>query len=161
VPPADGIRFEEGGLDRADVRALLAEHLAAMHVHSPPESVHALPVERLQQAGVTFFSAREAEGRLLGIGALRELDPAHGEIKSMRTAADVLGRGVGTAMLCHLLAVARTRGYGRVSLETGTPEAFAAARRLYERHGFSYCPPFADYRVDPFSCCMTLVLDGA
>jgi putative acetyltransferase len=64
-------------------------------------------------------------------------------------------------MLRHLLAAARTRGYGRVSLETGTPQAFAAARRLYERHGFSYCAPFADYRVDPFSCCMTLALDGA
>jgi putative acetyltransferase len=159
VPPADDLRFLLGELDREDVQALLAEHLAGMHANSPPESVHALPIEGLRQEGVTFFSARAADGKLLAIGALRQLDGKHGEIKSMRTASDALGRGVGTAMLRHLLPVARERGYRRVSLETGTPEAFAPARRLYERHGFALCPPFADYRQDPFSCCMTLALN--
>lgn len=156
---ADQLRFHAGELDRADVQALLDAHLAAMHAYSPPESVHALPVEGLRGQGVTFFSARDAGGRLLGIGALRELDAGHGEIKSMRTVAEVLRRGVGEAVLRHLLEVARRRGYRRVSLETGTPEPFAPARRLYERHGFTYCPPFAGYRDDPFSCCMTLALD--
>jgi putative acetyltransferase len=160
VPHADGLRFLSGELDREDVRALLAEHLAGMHANSPPQSVHALPIEGLRREGVTFFSARDGDGKLLGIGALRELDGEHGEIKSMRTASDALGRGVGTAMLRHLLTLARERGYRRVSLETGTPEAFAPARRLYERHGFALCTPFADYREDPFSCCMTLALDG-
>ena len=161
MPSAEGvIRFHAGELDRPDVQALLAAHLAGMHAQSPPESVHALPLEGLRRADLTFFSARDADGQLLGVGALRELDASHGEIKSMRTVDSARNRGVGAAMLAHLLRVARERGYTRVSLETGTPEGFAPARRLYERHGFTLCPPFADYREDPFSCCMTLQLDG-
>ncbi|MCC2975101.1 GNAT family N-acetyltransferase [Sphingomonas sp. PL-96] len=162
MPSAEGqIRFHARELDRPDVQALLAAHLAGMHAQSPPESVHALPLEGLRRPDLTFFSARDADGQLLGVGALRELDASHGEIKSMRTVDDARNRGVGAAMLAHLLRVARERGYTRVSLETGTPEGFAPARRLYERHGFVRCAPFADYREDPFSCCMTLQLDGS
>lgn len=161
MPSAEnGIRFHAGELDSADVQALLAAHLAGMHAQSPPESVHALPLEGLRRTDVTFFSARDTDGQLLSVGALRELDSGHGEIKSMRTVDDARNRGVGAAVLAHLLRIARERGYTRVSLETGTPEGFAPARRLYERHGFTRCPPFADYREDPFSCCMTLELDG-
>lgn len=161
MPSAEnGIRFRAGELDSADVQALLAAHLAGMHAQSPPESVHALPLEGLRRTDVTFFSARDTDGQLLSVGALRELDSGHGEIKSMRTVDDARNRGVGAAVLAHLLRIARERGYTRVSLETGTPEGFAPARRLYERHGFTRCPPFADYREDPFSCCMTLELDG-
>jgi putative acetyltransferase len=162
VPAAEfEVCSEAGALDRADVQALLAEHLAGMHAQSPPESVHALALEGLRRPDVTLLSARDADGRLLGIGALRELDARHGELKSMRTADGARNRGVGAAVLAEILRLARARGYGRVSLETGTPEGFAPGRRLYERHGFTICPPFADYREDPFSCCMTLQLDGA
>lgn len=152
------LTFHQGELDHPDVHALLAEHLAGMHANSPPESVHALPLDSLRSADLSFWTVR-GDGRLLGMGALRELDAGHGEIKSMRTTAQALRQGAGTAMLRHLLALARARGYRRVSLETGRTDAFAPARRIYERHGFALCPPFAEYREDPFSCFMTLALD--
>lgn len=142
---------------RADVRALLDTHLAFANATSPPEDVHALDTDGLTAPDVTFFSIRD-NGSLLGVGALRELDGAHGEIKSMHTAEPTRGQGVGRAMLDHLLEIARSRGYSRVSLETGTMEEFAAARTLYLRAGFVECPPFGDYFVSPNSVCMTLEL---
>lgn len=151
------MRIEVDDLSGADVRALLAEHLADMHAASPPESVHALDLDALRAPEVTFVAARE-DGLLLGCGALKELDPSHGELKSMRTAAAARGRGVAAAVLAHLLAVARDRGYRRVSLETGAEDVFAPARRLYARHGFTPCAPFADYVEDPNSVFLTLEL---
>lgn len=151
------MRIEPDDLSGEDVRALLTEHLADMHAVSPPESVHALDLEALRAPGVTFVAARE-DGVLLGCGALKELDGAHGEVKSMRTAAGARGRGVAAAVLAHLLAVARERGYRRVSLETGAEDFFAPARRLYARHGFAPCAPFADYTHDPHSVYLTLEL---
>jgi putative acetyltransferase len=135
---------------RADVVALLAEHLADMHATSPAESVHALDVTGLQVPTVTFWTARR-DGALLGCAALKELEPGHGEVKSMRTATAARGAGVATALLGHLLDEARGRGYTRLSLETGSQDFFAPARRLYERHGFIECGPFADYVLDPHS----------
>lgn len=140
-----------------DIRALLDTHLAFARATSPPEDVHALDTDGLAAPDVTFFSMRD-NGTLLGIGALRELDGSHGEIKSMHTAAPARGQGVGRAMLDHLLETARSRGYSRVSLETGTMEEFAAARALYLRAGFVECPPFADYFLSRNSVCMTLEL---
>lgn len=142
-----------------DVTALLAEHLADMRRTSPPEAVHALDVEALKAPGLTFWTARH-DGVLLGCGALKEHDPSFGEIKSMRTTAESRGTGVGTALLLHVLAEARTRGYARLSLETGTQDFFAPAHRLYQRHGFIPCRPFADYRLDPNSAYFTLELAG-
>lgn len=141
-----------------DVTLLLQEHLDDMRATSPPESVHALAGAALAVPGITFVTARE-DGVLLGCGALKLLDPGHAEIKSMRTTYDARGRGVATAVLAWLLAEARRRGVSRVSLETGTGQPFEAAHRLYERHGFVDCGPFADYRLDPFSRFMTLALD--
>jgi putative acetyltransferase len=141
-----------------DVRALLGRHLAFAHEHSPPEDVHALDVDGLVDPAITFYSARR-DGELLAVGALKELDARHGELKSMHTAQAARGNGIGRAMLAHLLAVARDRGYRRVSLETGSMAAFVAARSLYERAGFVPCPPFADYPDSPNSTCMTLALD--
>ena len=143
-----------------DVRALLAAHLAFAHQHSPPEDVHALGVEGLLDPAVTFFSAR-AGGRLLAVGALRHIDGGHAEIKSMHTAAWARGRGVGRALLDHLVAEARARGYRRLSLETGTMAAFAPARALYAAAGFLPCEPFGSYRHSPNSTCMTLWLGEA
>jgi putative acetyltransferase len=141
-----------------DVQELLHTHLTFAASQSPPEDVHALDTDGLLAPEVSFYSAREAGGRLLGIGAMKELDPGHGEIKSMHTALSARGKGVGTAMLDHLLTVARNRNYARVSLETGTMEAFAPARSLYLASGFEECPPFAGYWDSPHSVCMTLQL---
>jgi putative acetyltransferase len=134
---------------------LLERHLDFAHEQSPPEDVYALDASGLVADNIAFFSIR-ADGRLLGVGALRLLDDKHAEIKSMHTVASARGRGVGRAMLQHLLAVARSRGCIRVSLETGTMAAFEPARRLYETAGFAPCAPFADYRSSPHSVCMTL-----
>jgi len=141
-----------------DVRALLAAHLAFAHANSPPEDVHALDVGGLVDTAVTFFSYREG-GRLLAIGALRHLDAAHGEVKSMHTAHEARGRQIGRAMLAHLIAEARARGYRRLSLETGTMAAFAPARAIYAEAGFVRCEPFGSYVHSPNSVCMTLALE--
>ena len=142
---------------RSDVFALLEEHLRNMHELSPPESVHALDVTGLQRPEVTFWSVRD-QGRLLGCGALKELDTEHGEVKSMRTPQSLRRKGAGRVVLKHIIEEARRRGYKRLSLETGSMEAFRPAWRLYESFGFQYCRPFADYKPDPNSVFMTLVL---
>ncbi len=150
----DSLRIIEDDLTGDAIAALLRFHLDEMHQWSPPESVHAMPVERLRQPDVTFFSAWDGE-TLAGCGAIKHLDAAHGELKSMRVAPAYRGHGVGRAILRHLLDVARARDYARVSLETGRPEPFHPAQRLYRGHGFAECPPFADYVLDDFSLCMT------
>lgn len=138
----------------ADVLALLEEHLQDMHATSPAESVHALDPSALGAPGITFWTVR-SDGELLGCGALRELSARHGEIKSMRTTAAARGQGVATRMLGHILQAAAARGYTRISLETGSQDFFAPARRLYRRHGFTECPPFGDYQPDGNSVFMT------
>jgi putative acetyltransferase len=140
-----------------DVRALVERHLAFAREVTPPAGVHALPVDRLVDPGVTFFSAR-GDGALLGVAALERLDGTHVEIKSMHVAEAARRRGVARALLAHLLAVAADRGYRRVSLETGTMDAFAPARALYESAGFRPCPAFGAYLSSPTSACMTLEL---
>jgi putative acetyltransferase len=137
-----------------EVIGLLHTHLASVALHSPPESVHALGVEALRQPDITLWSVWQS-GELLGCGALKELDSGHGEIKSMRTAAAHLRKGVAAALLRHILDEARRRSYRRLSLETGSMEAFAPARSLYARFGFEPCGPFADYVDDPYSVFMT------
>jgi len=137
--------------------ALIKEHHLSMFEHSPPESVHALNVDGLKKPDVTFWSAWE-DGQLLGCGALKELDAGHGELKSMRTAAEHLRKGVARKILEHIIGEARNRGYKRISLETGSMDAFMPARKLYESFGFEYCGPFADYAEDPYSSFMTRAL---
>ena len=142
---------------RDDVSLLLSEHLADMFDTSPAESVHALDHSALSGPGITLWTARE-DGPLLGCGALKEIEPHDGEIKSMRTTPAARGRGVATLLLSHLVEEARRRHYGRLWLETGSEEYFAPARRLYGRHGFLECEPFADYVLDPHSVYMVLDL---
>jgi putative acetyltransferase len=151
------LRIVQDDLTGPEIGALLRLHLDEVGQWSPVAAVHALPIERLRQPDVTFYSAWDSKW-LAGCGALKHLDSAHVELKSMRAAPEYRGRGVGKAILAHLLAAARARGYMRVSLETGRPEPFLPARRLYESHGFVECPPFADYVMDGFSVCMTRVL---
>jgi putative acetyltransferase len=157
MPEALAYRIIEDDLSGPAIAALLTLHLAEMHAWSPPESVHAMPIERLRAPDVTFYSAWH-ENRLAACGAIKDLGNGEGELKSMRADPGYRGKGAGKAVLAHLLAVARTRGYTRVSLETGRPDPFLPARKLYESRGFTECPPFADYREDPFSICMTLEL---
>jgi len=143
----------------ADVRALLERHLAFANLHSPPEDVHALDVAGLLDPAITFYSFR-LNGELLAVGALKRLDQDHAELKSMHTAEAARGRGIGRTMLGHLIGVARERGFGRVSLETGSMDAFAPARSMYTKAGFSECEPFGDYIPSHNSICMTMSLQG-
>jgi putative acetyltransferase len=146
------IRIDD--LTGPQVARLLREHLEDMALHSPPESIHALDLEELRKPEITFWSVWEGT-ELIGCGALKELDSQHAEIKSMRTASSHRRKGVAKLMLQHLIDEARRRGYRRLSLETGSMEAFAPARHLYASFGFVYCGPFADYKEDPYSVFMT------
>ena len=144
-----------------EIRSLLETHFAGMLANSPEDSCHFLDFEGLKGPGVTFWSVwtgARPDAKLMGCGAVKELDPAHGEIKSMRTHSDHMRKGAGAAMLEHIIATAKARGYKRLSLETGSGAAFDAAHGLYLRYGFEYCPPFGDYVEDPFSRYMTLAL---
>ena len=151
------LQIEVDDLSRAAVRRLVGEHLSDMFAESPADSVHALDLDALRKPDVTFWTAWSGP-ELLACGALKELNPREGELKTMRTSAAARGRGVGAGVLAHLVDEAVARGYERVSLETGTQPYFAAARRLYARHGFVECGPFADYVEDPYSVFMTRTL---
>ena len=151
------MRIELDDLSRQEVQALLREHLANMHELSPPESVHALDLTKLRGPDITFWTVWD-ESLLLGCGALKKLTPTHGEVKSMRTPKSLRRRGTGRAVLAHIVAEARSRGYRRLSLETGSSEAFKPAQKLYESFGFTTCGPFADYKADPNSVFMSLDL---
>ena len=140
-----------------EIRALLEDHLAEMHRNSPPESVHALDLDALRRPDITFWTAWSGR-ELMGCGALKALEPAHGEVKSMRTAPAFRRQGVARAMIARIVREAEARHYHRLSLETGSMEAFAPARQLYESFGFSYCPPFGDYVPDANSVFLTRVL---
>jgi len=151
------MKIEIDDLSRAAIHALLDEHLQNMRAQSPPESVHALDLDKLRQPDITFWSIWDGS-LLLGCGALKELDRTHGEIKSMRTPSAQRRRGAARAMLAHLIAVARARGYRRLSLETGAMDAFKPARQLYASAGFTYCGPFGEYVDDPNSVFMSMLL---
>ena len=141
-------------LSGAQVQRLLQEHLHAMTALSPAESVHALDIDALRAPEITFWTATDG-AELLGCGALKQLDPRHAEVKSMRTAPAHLRKGVACAILGHLIAEARRRRYARLSLETGSASAFEPARRLYASNGFKLCAPFEGYVLDLHSVFMT------
>ena len=141
-------------LTGTEIAELLREHLENMAENSPPESRHALSLQQLRKPGITFWSVWNGK-ELLGCGALKELDPHHGEIKSMRTASNHRRKGVAAKLLQHILEEAKRRNYKRVSLETGSMDAFIPAHNLYAKFGFKKCGPFADYIDDPNSLFMT------
>ncbi len=151
------ITIKMDDLRSADTIALLEAHRQSMFAHSPPESVHALGLEDLREPEITFWSAWEGD-TLLGCGALKEITGTQAELKSMRTVASHLRKGVAARMLEYIIAVARSRGYTQLYLETGTAAAFAPARALYERYGFTPCGPFAGYVEDPHSVFMVTTL---
>ncbi|MDC7811301.1 GNAT family N-acetyltransferase [Sphingomonas koreensis] len=153
------VEIREGELDDPQVIGLLEVHAGGMLANSPPGTCHFLDLSKLKTPDITFLSAWEGE-TLLGIGAVKQLEGTTGEIKSMRTAEAALGRGVGTAILRHIIGLARERGYAVLKLETGTGEAFDAAHALYARHGFAPCPPFADYEATDFNRFFALPLNS-
>jgi len=148
------INIKIDDLSGSEIYELLQERLQSLALHSPPESVHALDIEALRKPEITFWSVWE-NGEIVGCGALKELDSQHAEIKSMRTSLLHLRKGVAKNLLNHILEEAKRRGYSRLSLETGSMEAFEPARKLYANFGFTYCEPFADYVEDPYSVFMT------
>jgi putative acetyltransferase len=148
------LEIREDDLTGREIAEFLGEHVEEMKIVSPrPESKHALDLEALRAPDITFWTVWD-EGILVGCGALKELDERNGEIKSMRTSTSQRRKGVASALLEHMLEVARARGYRSVSLETGSYAFFGPARALYERFGFEYCAPFADYEEDPYSVFM-------
>ena len=151
------MRIELDDLSRPAIHALLHEHLQSMHELSPPQSVHALDLDQLRRPDITFWSAWEG-ALLLGCGALKEIDARHGEVKSMRTPEALRRRGAGRVLLAHVIEVARLRRYERLSLETGSMDAFRPAQTLYQGFGFTRCGPFGDYVEDANSVFMTLPL---
>ena len=151
------MKIIQDDLASPEVAALLNEHLDDMALHSPPESIHALDLDALRQPNITFWTAWDGS-ELLGCGALQQLDEVHGEIKSMRTARAHLRRGVGSAILAHIIDAARSRSFERLSLETGSGPAFEPAHLMYQKFGFEFCGPFGAYKPDPFSRFMTLQL---
>ena len=154
------LRIAPGNLDDESVRAFLAEHLEEMRAISPPDAAFALDTDALRTPGATFWTVHDGD-TLVGCGALLEIDPSSGEIKSMRTVRAHRGRGIASRLLQHIVVTARDRGYTRLFLETGASEAFSPARSLYGAHGFTDCGPFAGYRPHPHSHFMTLELTPA
>lgn len=152
-----GIDIQQDDLSSTEVQLLVAEHLSGMHSNSPPGHVHALAIESLRSPRVTFWVAR-ADDVPCGCGALKELDPHTGEVKSMRTRTGFLRRGVGQAILDEIIRTARQRGYSRLLLETGTGEAFEPAHRLYRQNGFARCDSFGEYAATGFNVFMAKTL---
>lgn len=157
LPDALTVRHDD--LASTEVQTLIAEHLAGMHAHTPEGHVHAMALEALRHPSVTVWTAWRGRA-LCGCGALKQLDPVAGEIKSMRTRTAFLRQGVGQAVLVTIIDAARARGYTQLFLETGSGEAFAAAQALYRRNGFRRCGPFGDYAATGFSVFMTRSLGG-
>jgi putative acetyltransferase len=166
VPAGDPAIQEKGAnelnivvddLSGPQIAEFLQEHIQEMRATSPPESKHALDLDGLRKPEITFWTVMDGDA-VVGCGALKRLDAGHAEVKSMRTASTRRGNGVASLMLAHIIAEARRMGFARLSLETGSAEFFLPARKLYEKFGFDYCEPFADYRPDPNSVFMTRVL---
>ena len=148
------MRIVVDDLTGPEIEAFLNGHLSEMRAISPPGSTHALELNSLRRPGVTFWSAREDDA-VLGCGAIKEIDLEHAEIKSMRTDPCHKNRGIASRLLAHIISESKLMGYTRLSLETGSADFFEPARKLYLKHGFDYCDPFAEYRKDPSSVFMT------
>jgi putative acetyltransferase len=149
--------IRRGDLEDPRIVALLRHHFDTCHAVTPPGSAHVFDISRLSAPEIDFWAARDGE-TLLGVGAMKPLDAAHGEVKSMHTAEAARRRGVGGAILRHIMDASKARGIARLSLETGSFAYFAPAVALYRAHGFTDCPPFGDYRPDPNSLFLTRLL---
>ncbi len=157
MDPLSRVSIQQETVEASDVAAVLQRHFELMRSQSPEESCHVLTPAELLAADAVLLVARR-DGDVQGVGALSRIDPEHGELKSMHTLAEARGQGVAGGLLEALMAEARAKGMTRLSLETGSAEAFAPARALYTRFGFEFCSPFGDYRLDPLSVFMSRVL---
>lgn len=146
-------------LEGEEIAKFLQQHIEDMKATSPPESIHALDLEELRVPEITFWTVYSG-GELVACGALKELDPHHGEVKSMRVLTSARGSGIGSKLVDHIVEVARNRRYRALKLETGSMAFFEPARSLYLKHGFTYCGPFGSYKEDPNSVFMTLPLNA-
>lgn len=144
-------------LSGPQIAQLLEEHLQDMRATTPLESKHALDLDALRVPEITFWTVWDDE-TLVGCGAIKRLDDTHAELKSMRTATDRKRSGVASALLSHIIAEATRMGFTRLSLETGSPDFFEPARRLYQKFGFVFGEPFGDYELDPYSVYLTRTL---
>jgi putative acetyltransferase len=144
-------------LSGPEIAEFLDEHVQEMRSTSPPESKHALDLDGLRKPEITFWSVMDGDA-LVGCGAIKRLDAGHAEVKSMRTRPARKRSGVASLLLEHIITEAKRMGFTRLSLETGATDFFLPARKLYEKFGFDYCEPFADYRLDPHSAFMTRAL---
>ncbi|MEV4745914.1 GNAT family N-acetyltransferase [Streptosporangium amethystogenes subsp. fukuiense] len=144
-------------LSGPEIAGFLDEHVQEMRSITPLESKHALDLESLRRPEITFWSVMDGDS-LVGCGAIKRLDAGHAEIKSMRTRPTRKRSGIASLLLEHIVTEARRMGFTRLSLETGATEFFLPARKLYEKFGFEYCDPFADYAPDPNSAFMTRAL---
>jgi putative acetyltransferase len=160
MPTSDRRKIIPGDFSDPRVVDLLRIHLAGARAETPPGSAHALDLGGLQSPEISFRTIWDDE-MLSGIGALKRLSPDHGEVKSMHTAKSIRGKGVGSAMLRHIIATARASGFSRLSLETGSSDYFRPAQALYRSHGFVECPPFANYVLDPNSVFMSCDLHNS
>jgi putative acetyltransferase len=158
-PISEELRIVERGLDDPQVVALVDYHIRSARAQTVEGSAHAIGTSGLMADNIRFWSAWDGE-ILAGIGAVKTLSQDHGEIKSMHTAMDYRGRGVGSLILKHIIAVAREMGMTRLSLETGSWDYFKPAHTLYSRHGFVECEPFGDYKPDVNSLFFTLNIVG-
>lgn len=149
-----GLRIEREDPTGADLRHLMARHTADMHSETPPESIYMMDASELAMPEVQFFVMRE-DGVPVGMGAIKRIDPAHAEVKSMHVLAEHRGQGLSRRMLDHLVAAARQAGFTQLSLETGVQPMFTPARALYAKAGFKVCGPFGGYTLDPNSYYMT------
>ncbi|TDC55465.1 GNAT family N-acetyltransferase [Actinomadura sp. KC345] len=141
-------------LSRPEIAAFLNDHVREMRAITPLESKHALDLDALREPEVTFWSVMDGQS-VVGCGAIKKLDAFHAELKSMRTAPTRKRSGIASSLMEHILTETKRMGFTQLSLETGSAEFFLPARKLYERFGFTYCAPFADYKPDPNSVFMT------
>ncbi len=153
----DALKVRPGSTQEPAIAEVIEAHFALMRATSPEESCHVMTAASLEQEQAQIFVA-EADGRVLAVGALKQIAPDHGELKSMHTLEAARGRGAGRKVLKELVSVAQRSGFTRLSLETGSAKEFEAARHLYRTEGFAECPPFGDYVADPLSVFMTLDL---
>jgi putative acetyltransferase len=154
------VRIVVDDLTGPQIARFLEEHVREMRATTPPESKHALDLDALRGPDITFWTVLDG-GTVVGCGALKRLDASHAEVKSMRTLAARKRTGIASEILGHIIAEAGRMGFTRLSLETGSAEFFSPARELYEKFGFQYCAPFADYRPDPLSVFLTRTLPGS
>jgi putative acetyltransferase len=151
------MKIQVDDLSGPEVAGFLDEHVQEMRSITPLESKHALDLDGLRKPEITFWSVLDRD-TLVGCGAIKRLDARHAEVKSMRTAPTRKRSGIASLLLQHIITEARRMGFTQLSLETGAAEFFLPARKLYQKFGFDYCQPFADYKPDPHSVFMTRTL---